>query len=177
MSFIHPEQGIVPIQKFIKILSVLGVAQIALVLLLFMKLDSFEGRMDMLTNSVGQVQGAALEVAPTSQNQPLAGTPGLDGQEVRRIVREELLAVRGTDSPAQNSEPVPAAPVFDEAEMQYQRDRVTRELDFLKEQDEVTTMELDRLMGDIAQLDPQSRTEMLKMLNRAMNRGEIKGNM
>lgn len=177
MSFIHPEQGIVPIQKFIKILSFLGVVHIALVLLLFTKLDSFEGRMDMLTNSVGQVQGAALEVAPTSQNQPLAGTSGLDGQEVRRIVREELLAVRGTDSPAQNSEPVPADPVFDEAEMQYQRDRVTRELDFLKEQDEVTTMELDRLMGDIAQLDPQSRTEMLKMLNRAMNRGEIKGNM
>ena len=151
--------------------------QIALVLLLITKLGSFEGRMDMLTNSFGQVQGAALEAAPTSQIQPLAGTPGLDGQEVRRIVREELLAVRSSDSLAKNSEPVPTDPVFDEAEMQYQRDLVTRELDFLKEQDEVTTMELDRLMGDIAQLDPQSRTEMLKMLNRAMNRGEIKGNM
>jgi len=143
----------------------------------FAKLDSYEDRMDVLTNSAGQAQDSAPEVVASSQSRPPADPSQLDGQQVRRIVREELLAARINNSPAQNSEPVPADKGYDLVEMQYQKDLLIEELDFLKEQDEVTTMELDRLMGDIARLDPENRTELMKMVNRAMNRGEIKGKL
>lgn len=61
--------------------------------------------------------------------------------------------------------------------MQYQRELVLDELESLKGRDEVASGELDELMSKMAQLDPETRTEMFRMLNQAMNRGEIKGHL
>ena len=54
---------------------------------------------------------------------------------------------------------------------------MVEEFEYLLQQEEITGVEMEKLLGDIAQLDPERRTEMLGMLNRAMNRGEIKGNL
>jgi hypothetical protein len=103
---------------------------------------------------------------------------GADHSELRRLIREEFEAFRG-DLAAQQQEPAaePPGPIIDEAEMRYRRDLVRMELEYLKEQGDVSTGELDRLMGNIARLDPEGRTEMLGLLNQALNRGEIRGQL
>ena len=152
--------------------------QIALVLLLLIKLNTFEDRMDMFTESAEQTSDSEPVVSQPPQSEPVVEQTGLDSQQLRRIVREELRASRYTSVLApKNSTIGTNEPLVDEAEMQYQRDLVVEELEFLKEQDEVSTAEMERLMGDIAQLAPEARSELLKMFNQAINRGEIKGHL
>lgn len=157
-------------------ISLLALAQIVLVLLLLIKLDSFENRVDVLNQSVAQMQASDRVTTVPSKSESLTERAGLDSQQLRQIVREELRDLRSNkEMAAQNSTPQPKEQIVDEAEMLYQRDLVVQELEFLIEQDKVSVMEMDKLMGNIARLNPQARNEVLKMLNRAMNRGEIKG--
>jgi hypothetical protein len=165
-----------------KFLGLLALLQIALISLLFLRLDSIESQVDEL----------AAGSAPAADLRPLAGAgertggsgeqagmrTGADHSELRRLIREELEAFRG-DLAAQQQEPAaePPGPIIDEAEMRYRRDLVRMELEYLKEQGDVSTGELDRLMGNIARLDPEGRTEMLGLLNQALNRGEIRGQL
>lgn len=170
--------GIILISKLLIIVSSLVVVQIALLLMWTIKLDSFEDRMDVLTESTGQIQNSEAVVMTPPPDESVAAQTGLDSQQLRRIIRQELqAALNGSELAARNSATDPQEPVFDDVEMQYQQDLIIEELDILKEQDEVSSMELDNLLGAIARLDPERRTEMFKMLNRAINRGEIKGHL
>ena len=91
---------------------------------------------------------------------------------------KELRAARQEWAAAEGREPDSAGqPTYDEAEMQDRQDRILSDLDYLRGQDEVSQAELDLLMAEIARLDPERRSEMFKELNRAMNRGEIRGNL
>jgi hypothetical protein len=164
-----------------KFLGLLALLQVALISLLFLRLDSIEGQVDEL----------AAGSAPPADLRPLAGAgekpgasggqagmrTGADHSELRRIIREELQAFRGDLAAQQEPAAEPPGPIVDEAEMRYRRDLVRMELEYLKEQGDVSTGELDRLMGDIARLDPEGRTEMLGLLNQALNRGEIRGQL
>ena len=84
---------------------------------------------------------------------------------------------RSNELQAQTSTQVPHAPVYDETEMQYRQELVLEEMDLLKQQVDVSSGELDSLLGDIAQLDPETRSEMFKKLSQAINRGEINGHL
>ena len=159
-----------------KLVNLLALAQIVLVLVLLMKLGSFEDRMDVLAHSVGQLHENDLVAIVPMGNKPVVARTGFESQQLRQIIREELRALGNSNQvAAQQSKPDQAAPVIDEAEMLYRRDLAEQDLEFLKEQDEISPGELDKLMGDIARLDPPARDELFKMLNQAMNRGEIKG--
>ena len=108
----------------------------------------------------------------------MAGQTAPDNQQLRLIVREELAAALSHyELAAQNTTPDQEPPVYDEVEMQYRRALVLEELEALKGQVEASNGDLERLMGDIARLNPEARTELSKMLNQALNRGEIKGHL
>ena len=164
-----------------KFLSVLALVQTVLVLLLLIKIDSFEDRVDELTASAGQQSDTKPIAILPPQDEAVAVQAvqdGLDGQQLRRILREELRQIASSDELlVQTAAPDLKTPVYDEVEMQYQQDLVLDELEFLKGQDEVLAGELDELIGKIAGLDPERRTEMFRMLTQAMNRGEIKGQL
>ena len=106
------------------------------------------------------------------------GQSGPDNQQLRLIIREELAAVLGQYALAdQNETPAQEPPVYDEIEMQYQRELVLEEMEALKDQIEVSSGDLERQMGDIAKLKPEHRSELFKILNQALNRGEINGHL
>jgi len=146
--------------------------------MLFLKLDAFEARMEALgipsehTNDSAPIATFRLPKQQAPESVPF------DATQLRRIVREELQAagINGNGSDY-GSDVESQSPVYDATEMALQRELVMQEMDMLKVQDLVTTAELDRLMGEIARLNPEARSEMLGELNRAMNRGEIKGNL
>ena len=160
-----------------KILSSLVIIQTALVLLLFVKLGAIEDRLDVRSDHDEPTTLNESAVTSDPLNPPPTAQEKLDGKQLRRIVREELLAVLSHELASKIQAGDEEIPAYDRAEMQYQRELVIQELEYLKQQQNVTSVELDKLMGDIAQLDPESRTELLRMLNQAMNRGEIKGKL
>ena len=152
-----------------------------LVLLLLVRLESYGNRIDELAQSAARINDSepvsAADIQP-SQDSSMAGQTGLDNQQLRMIVREELAAALSHyELAAQNTTPAQETPVYDEVEMQYRRQLVLEELEALKSQAEVSSGELERLMGDIARLNPEARTELIKILNQALNRGEIKGHL
>ena len=155
--------------------------QVVLVVLLWMKLESYEARVDELAQSAVQTinhEPVSTADPQSSQNTSMAGQPGFDNQQLRLIVREELAAILSyRDLAADNASPAKAPPVYDELEMQYQRQLVQEELEALKGQAEVASSDIEKLMIDLARLNPESRTEFIKKLNQALNRGEIKGSL
>ena len=146
-----------------------------------MRLESYGDRIDELAQSAVQVNDSEIvstENIELLQDSSMAGQTGPDNQQLRLIVREELAAALSHyELAAQNSTPDQEPPVYDEVEMQYRRALVLEELEALKGQVEASNVELERLMGDIARLNPEARTELTKMLNQALNRGEIKGHL
>jgi hypothetical protein len=157
-----------------KILSLLAIVQITLVLLLFAKLDSLESRVNELSSPPESASENTVATAEVVEDE---ATSGLDARVLRRIVREELLAARSSQEAGDRSAAENEPPMYDEAEMQYRRELVIQEIEYLKEQVDVSTAELEQLMGNIAQLDPARRTELMGLLNQAMNRGEIRGKL
>lgn len=161
------------LQTFLIVL--LGI-QVTLTLGLLVKLSSFETNRATDANPVSPPPASVKVTTIPAESRPLADDTRLSEYQLRRIIRDEISRLMPADSGAE-IDPVSNEPVLDPAEIQYQRNLVIQELEALKGQAEASTAELDRLLGDIARLDPQSRNELLGMLNRAMNRGEIRGNL
>lgn len=161
------------LQTFLIVL--LGI-QVTLTLGLLVKLSSFETNRATDANPVSPPPASVKVATIPAESRPLADDTRLSEYQLRRIIRDEISRLMPADSGAE-TDPVSNEPVLDPAEIQYQRNLVIQELEALKGQAEASTAELDRLLGDIARLDPQSRNELLAMLNRAMNRGEIRGNL
>ena len=149
--------------------------------MLLVRLESYGERIDELAQSA--VQNNKNEPVSTADIHPspdnaMSGQVGSDDQQLRLIIREELAkALSQSELAVQNTRPDQEPPVYDEIEMQYRRELALEELEALKGQVEVSSGELERLMGDIARLNPEARTELMKTLNQAMNRGEIKGHL
>ena len=160
--------------KISRIIAALAVVQTVLIILLASRIHQLETQTAELRNSL---ERHAFAEPRSGLDLPDRGQAGVGSRELRRIIREELAAGHTRTAPASAPVPVPAQPEIDEIEMAYRRDEVADELEYLKERGDVSTMELDRLLARIARLDPQARTEMMNELNRAMNRGEIKGHL
>jgi hypothetical protein len=162
----------------VKLIGLLALAQILLIALLYLKLSAIEQRIEGAAQPSVTAEPDARHSEQDNVDAPPGGSQVIDSAEIRRIVREELRAARQEWAAAAGREPDPAGQrIYDEAEMQDRQDRIRSDLDYLKAQDEVSQAELDLLLAEIARLDPERRSEMFKELNRAMNRGEIRGNL
>lgn len=157
-----------------KLLILLLLLQTLLIALLYAKVDAIEEEVD---------RAAAPTAIDTPQ--PLSGpapappvqVSNIDKAELRNIIREELRLAPLEWAAVQLEKDASTGPLYDEAEMEHARKNVMSSLDYLRTQDEVSQAELDLLLADIARLDPERRSEAMKELNRAMNRGEIRGNL
>lgn len=160
-----------------KILTAVAIAQLFLLAFGLVKFNAFEQSLAQLE----QRPPANNEVmnVPASSDQLSQGTQTfeLDTELVRTIIREELqhalLAIESATTVTQEV----SEPGLDPVEMAYRAERVLLQLDQLKASTEVSSAELDDLIAEMATLDPASRTELLKDLNRALNSGEIKGRL
>jgi hypothetical protein len=159
-----------------KSLFVLLLVQTTIMFLLFGKL---------VANEEQTVRVARFEqqkaVTGTSHVKPadhcVAGdSRNLDETQLRRIVREELEAHWTTFSVMPTQVLSAAMPeAIDEAENRYQMDFVAEKVGYFQSVGDISDVEMQGLLTEIAKLDKAGQQEMLGRLVRALNAGEIRG--
>lgn len=155
--------------------------QLALSGILFFKLVAAENQQAVALSATPPLQhndpALTLNTLPALTDSTHRQTT-FNGQQIRQIVREEIIAALNNHAMTALDQPIgKQAPVYDDIETQYRRELALLQMETLKSQVEVTSAELNELMADIAKLDPENRIELFQLLNRAMNRGEIKGHL
>ena len=97
---------------------------------------------------------------------------------LRQIIREELAAQSDRRfGPAEQVDAVFASSSTDNAENQYQREQVVQQLNYYASVGSISDGDMQKLQGEIAKLDEASRTEMLRMITRALNSGQLDGRL
>ena len=131
----------------------------------------------LVYRALGDVPAAAV-LAPASAAQSAAPAAAADEARLRQIIREELSAQLAA-TPAAGAARVALAPGAprDAQKDRLQRERVEQQIERYRSAGAITDAQMTALQDDIAQLDPDSRREMLSKLSRAMNAQEIQGRM
>ena len=172
------KKGSILITALMKFICIMLSVQTVMIVLLFIKMGSLETRLVKPAQPSEQTESQKPLAVTTPSDGRVGENKDLTGSQVRRIIREELGAISAnSESLAANSQSAKEPPVFDEVEMQYRSELVIEQLELLKAQDEVSSGEIESLIGEIAQLDPERRSAMMKVLNGAINRGEIKSHL
>ena len=132
----------------------------------------------LVYRALGDAPAAAVFApAVAAQAATPAATP--DEARLRQIIREELSAQLAATPAAAGGTRVALAPAAprDARKDRLQRERVEQAIDHYRSVGAITDPQMAALQDDIAQLDPDSRREMLSKLSRAMNAQEITGRM
>lgn len=137
------------------------------------RISGLEDRMESISQQTDESPAAnPLQPAPAVAKNDQAPI-GLDESALRRIVRSELIAF--SDSLA--ATPEDTKPSVDPVENAYRLDAVREELSYHIEQGEISENDMMNLQAEIARLDPDSRTMMLRELVSALNSGDLKGRL
>jgi hypothetical protein len=120
---------------------------------------------------VTAVAHAAAVATSTPASQPCA-----DEAQLRRVVREELMAAAAASVVAQGS-PDGAVDSPAPASSQDQIELVNRRVDEYIRAGVISDSEMTRLQRDIATLDPAARRAAMQKLVRAMNSGALDGRL
>jgi len=102
----------------------------------------------------------------------------LDEAEIRRVIREELVAataaiVAASDAPAPGRAGLPPVPAASPAEVAL----VNSQLDRYIQAGVISNSEMARLQSEIGKLDPAARSAAMRKLVRAMNSGALDGRL
>lgn len=158
-------------------LIVLGVIQTSLLLMLVAKLLIPNDNVPLAGGTDLNVAAAdPFEVPPDVH---LADDDNyLDPVALRAIIREELAAhfVIGSEPAGLADTAIDSQPKNKPANP-YQRDLVEQQLDYYASIGQITQKQMEELQSQIAQLDKDSRQEMLRKLVQAMNSGSIDGRL
>lgn len=132
-----------------------------------------------------QSRGEARDETLPSGQAPAgdSGQPSSDGSkpepvgevQLRRIIREEILALFDSMPAAVDADEPEAAPRVSPEEYRQRLELAHQELEFYIERGEISNVEMAELQAKIARLDPESRRHMLSLLARALNSGALDG--
>jgi hypothetical protein len=161
-----------------KILTILGLVQTGILLLLLGKIMLLEDEMAVAGPAI-QDTSVSRELSNTqSQSTSRGTTVYADEDRLRQIIREELAAQPGGAFGSANQvDAISASNPVDPAENQRQRELVTQQLNYFSSVGSISDMDMQKLQGEIAKLDNAGRKEMLGKLVRAMNSGELEGRL
>ena len=157
-----------------KTLTVLVLAQLAILVLLLVKVVS-------LDNALSETM-AEQPVAPSNStlSMPESGShvtsAPIPEDRLREIIREELVAQLNDVAGAQ-TDAAPAPSPVDDTEFQYRRELVAQRLQYYANVGQITRQEMDELQGQIAALKEGDRQAMLRELVRTLNTGAIEGRL
>jgi hypothetical protein len=121
------------------------------------------------------IAGSAVSTAsPAATESPRC----LDEAEMRRVIREEIVAAPAANVPtqsglAQNPAEIPPVPVASPAEVAL----VNSQLDRYIQAGVISNSEMARLQSEIGKLDPAARHAAMQKLVRAMNSGALDGRL
>jgi hypothetical protein len=159
-----------------KILSTLLIAQVLLTLFVIGKLIDIDSRIDKYETAAGRPTAAVID--PVDSRSVLApnATSRLSEEELRQIIREELVAHSPTSAqPVAEEHGDSSSKTVDAPDYQYLFERVSQELDYYELVGEISKMEMEELQADIASLQASDRQHMFNRLTQSMNAGRIKG--
>ena len=123
---------------------------------------------------------AAADASPANSRAAAmsrSATPAVDEGRLRIIVREELANEHNRRAAAGDAVlAVPALPRNPSADPQ-RREVVAQQIEAYRATGAITDAQMHELQSDIAQLDEESRKQMMGKLIRALNSGDIKGRL
>jgi len=162
----------------LKILTILGLVQTSILLLLLGKIMLLEEEA-AVAGRAGQSTLVNHDLTNSrSQSNSRNTNVYADEDRLRQIIREELAAQPGGGfAPANQVDTVAASNPTNTAENQRQRELVTQQLEYFSSVGNISNMDMQKLQGEIAKLDNAGRKEMLGKLTRAMNSGQIDGHL
>jgi hypothetical protein len=133
-----------------------------------------------LTGGFTRTQGARIAGSAVQTAGPAATEPPrcLDEADMRRVIREEIVATSAAKVPAQvqssqNPTEISPGPVASPDQVAL----VNRRVDDFIEVGVISESEMVRLQSDIARLDPAARRAAMQKLVRAMNTGALDGRL
>ena len=161
-----------------KMLTVLSLVQIVAIVFLYSKLTDIDNNMNLTAPAAEQSPVGNLFADSQSQSNPPVAYLYPDEDRLRQIIREELGAqLDGQAATHRQMDPVIAPGSAEYAELEYQRELVSQQLEYYSSIGSITDTEMAKLQTDIAKLDATSRTEMLRQLVGAVNSGRLEGRL
>jgi hypothetical protein len=154
----------------------LVVLQLAVISLQSFWISGLENRVESISRQLDERPAAAPLPAEPAFAETGQAPSGFDENALRRIVRSELLAFRDSVAAAPENAENPE-PSIDPAENAYRLDAVQEELSYHIERGEISELDMTNLQAEIARLDPDSRTMMMRELVSALNSGDLKGRL
>ena len=161
-----------------KILTVLGLVQVAAILFLYTRLADIDDRLDQTI--ADERRTSISDDSAESRSLNASNVTGVYADEglLRQIIREELSAqLDSQPGPGTQASPVPASGLVDKDEYKRRREQVAEQLSYYTSVGSISNAEMQKLQTDIARLDPASRKEMMMELNRALNSGRLEGQL
>jgi len=152
----------------------LSILQTLIIAFLAIRIMEFDARLKATESAPPSIESlsaiASVPSAPASAIFAEAAPISPDAEIFRRIVREELSALRLTERPAAAQEIAPPANPRDVA-------AARRELDLYISRGRIERGEVESYLGAIAKLPSAERTEALRALTKAMNDGRLEGHL
>ena len=159
-----------------KLLSGLLIAQVLLTLFVIGKLIDIDSRIDRYEGTTDRPTAAAKEFVELQSDFAPNSTSGLSKDELRKIIRQELVAHSSTPShPVAGEHRDSSSKKVDSPDYQYVFERVSQELDYYESVGAISKMEMAELQAQIAGLQASDRQQMLNRLTQSMNAGRING--
>ena len=159
-------------------LTVLSLAQIAAIFFLYNKLLDIDNNVHLAMTAAKDT--LLSDNLPNTQTQSNTNDLYLYPNEdrLRQIIREELgTRLDGQPGPNKQMAPVIAPSSPDHAEIEYQKELVSQQLEYYASVGSISDTDMQNLQSDIAKLDEASRKEMLRVLVRALNSGRLEGRL
>jgi hypothetical protein len=100
-----------------------------------------------------------------------------DEERLRNVVREELGRLQGPPNTPSSASSVRRAHGRDEPIHLQQQQLIAQQIENYRAVGSITDEQMQELQVNIAQLDAESRREMMSRLIRALNSGELKGRL
>jgi hypothetical protein len=123
-------------------------------------------------------QNAGAATSPqTMHAAPDSNALFADEERLRNIVREELTRLQAQPNTPRSASPARRAHAPDEPAHLQQQQLIAQQIETYRAVGSITDEEMHELQVDIAQLDEESRREMMSRLIRALNSGELKGRL
>ena len=123
-----------------------------------------------------QPQNVGAATSPQSMHAPDGDALLADEKRLRNIVREELARLQvQQDTPSSAS--ARRVHARDESTRLQQQQFVAQQIETSRAVGAITEEQMHELLVDIAQLDEESRREMMRRLIRALNSGEFQGRL
>jgi len=144
-----------------------------------MRTDQLVESVDTLNKDLQQTSPAA---APIEWAEAATVGANLTADDIRMIIREEYQTIAAEDgavAPVQRAASASPAPQqtasYNQGQTLLTQSAIDQDLEIYKKRGSISTIEMDQLHAQIAELPPEARRAALVRLTKAINSGEIKG--